>query len=239
MPAPPDAVIIGAWNKPSESVSSVSRSKVTSRQDSSISCESVVKPDESLTPLSPRASRPAEDLVRLCRRKSLDELQANHDAAITSAAAVVPGDSLSVTARTRQILDVTTKHASALPRAGWFLLSFVGILDFYQGTLWRVLAHCILAVQMLIVIGSTFVLSTWRGSVQHIEPSSSTQLVKGSLNIDLELKEMFQGFDLRMKLCVLASRQGTFDFNGSVSAGHPTRSGEPPPIQDHLSPWTY
>ncbi|CAE7801480.1 unnamed protein product, partial [Symbiodinium sp. CCMP2456] len=64
--------------------------------------------------------------------------------------------------------------ATALPWLGWLLLSCVGILDFYEGKSWKILACGCLAMQMMSSLGSALVLSTWHG--KEMEPLVSTEL---------------------------------------------------------------
>eukprot|EP00439_Symbiodinium_sp_Y106_P039117 s306_g4.t1 len=75
--------------------------------------------------------------ARFCRRKSLDELQADHNAAITApgGAASSLHASVCVALRASRLSITTEGAATALPWLGWFLLSCVGILDFYEASL--------------------------------------------------------------------------------------------------------
>eukprot|EP00439_Symbiodinium_sp_Y106_P026000 s1807_g3.t1 len=143
---------------------------------SSFSCVSV---DEPVQP----------DMVRLLRRKSLDELRASHDAIITAAAP--QKDDVIFAPRLPESLAETRM-------TGWLLLSMahgvsvsikVGILDFFEGTAWRVLTRCILLLQMLGLAALAFVLGSWRGPVAEIEPLITTALyLLGALMATLSLR---------------------------------------------------
>jgi len=126
-----------------------------------------------------------QDMVRLLRRKSLDELRASHDAIITAAAP--QKDDVIFAPRLPESLAET--RMSALSRTGWLLLSMVGILDFFEGTAWRVLTRCILLLQMLGLAALAFVLGSWRGPVAEIEPLITTALyLLGALMATLSLR---------------------------------------------------
>ena len=147
---------------------------VSYQASASMSCVSILSLRH---PDSVDAAQPADKIetVRTYRRKSLDELQATHDAAITATVANgLACDSLKLTTSNPRCISLVGE--SALPHLGWLLLSFVGILDLYEGSRWRVLARCILAMQIMIICGASFVLSLWRGGVQEIEPLISTVL---------------------------------------------------------------
>ncbi|CAE7393675.1 unnamed protein product [Symbiodinium sp. CCMP2592] len=101
----------------------------------------------------------------MCRRKSLDDLRQFHDAVIAAPTWVSP-------LSRRNSMETAT----ALPLLGWFLLSMVGILDFFDGRKWRNLARCSLGVQIVGVVGLVAAMSTSTGDFEDVEPLITSAL---------------------------------------------------------------
>ena len=177
-PEVPAADIVGLHQPPVSPDSSPSKGSqaraVSHDASASMSCVSVISPVQPAPKPNVVIHGAESDVVRLCRRKSLDELQADHNAVITATGGAGLADSLKVAATSPR--HNSCESSSTLPCIGWFLLSFSGILDFYAGNVWRALARCILVAQMIMICGSGFVVSSWQGTIPEIEPLISTVL---------------------------------------------------------------
>ena len=145
-------------------------SKKSARKMSRSASASAVVPDhavDEIIPEPPASMKPRAPTSppALCRRKSLDDLRQFHDAVIAGPTWVSP-------LSRRNSMDTAT----ALPLLGWFLLSMVGILDFFDGRKWRHLARCSLGGQIVGVIGLVAAMSTWTGDFEDLEPLITTAL---------------------------------------------------------------
>ena len=149
---------------------------------SSFSSVSVASPVKAQAPKTPTHSRPNlaqpnenHEVVRLCRRKSLDELQAKHNAAITAPTAITQpiGDvcsSMDVAPMAGFRTVRSNMDRTVLPPLGWFFLCFTGLLDGLDGRTWRGLAQFSLFLQLMIVCLLSFHLAVWQGTSQEVKP---------------------------------------------------------------------
>ena len=142
----------------------------SSRKPSRSASLSAIKPDRADADIIPEAPpsiqpRAPTSPPAVCRRKSLDDLRQFHDAVIASPALPTPSSR-------RNSLETPT----AVPRLGWFLLSMIGILDFFDGRKWRCLARCSLLIQTVGVISLVAAMSTWTGDFEDLEPLITTAL---------------------------------------------------------------
>ncbi|CAE7393640.1 unnamed protein product [Symbiodinium sp. CCMP2592] len=145
-------------------------SKKSARKMSRSASASAVVPDhtvDEIVPQPPVSTKPRAPTSppAMCRRKSLDDLRQFHDAVIAAPTWVTP-----VSHRN------SMETATALPLLGWFLLSMIGILDFFDSRKWRNLARCSLGVQIVGVIGLIAAMSTWTGDLEDLEPLITTAL---------------------------------------------------------------
>ena len=123
----------------------------------------------------------SQDMLKNCRRMSLDELRENYDAVMARMSA-----ENCPTPKTRKTTETSVRTlddgtACSLPLIAWILLGVVGILDFGESRCWRLVSRWAHGIHPLLLVAA-LVYASNLGVVEAYDTEASCFFFAGAVS---------------------------------------------------------